>query len=156
MADKPLLDADQGKPIHARLPARPITDPRAVSGDSGGTILVVEDEPAIRFVIAEILKGAGFVPLVASNGREAVNLFLGSSSGVHAIVLDLTLPDMQGMEVCRILWGIRPSLPVLLTSGYMQDEIVFPTAGLHPFAFLQKPFGALQLVQKLRTLLHMK
>lgn len=156
MADKPLLDADQGKSIHPRLPARPITDPRAVSGESGGTILVVEDEPAIRFVIAEILKGAGFVPLVASSGHEAVNLYLGNSAEVHAIVLDVTLPDMHGVEVCRILWAIRPNLPVLLTSGYMHDEIVFPTAGLHPFAFLQKPFGPLQLIQKLRTLLHMK
>lgn len=151
VADRFTEAGQEGTPP-ARPSAAPISDQCVNTAGSNSIVLIVEDDPTIRVAIAEMLKAAGLVPLAASSGREAVNLFIASAATVEAVLLDLSLPDMSGLDVCHALWDIRPRLPVLMMSGYAQEEIAFP-AGMHRFAFLQKPFGPAQLVRKLTTLL---
>jgi CheY-like chemotaxis protein len=127
--------------------------PRVATQMGGGTVLVVEDEPSVRAVSKRIVGKAGFEVLTASGGREAVALFREHAQEIVAVLLDLTMPDMDGETTLRELRRIRADVPVVVCSGHGEaqaDRIVQSTQNA---TFLQKPYTFATLVQRLSEVL---
>jgi PAS domain S-box-containing protein len=125
--------------------------PRAVT-HSGGTVLVVDDEPAVRRIAARMVNSLGFDVLEASDGVQAMEFLGKDARGASAVLLDMAMPKMGGLDVLPLLRQRRSDIPVVLMSGY--DESLL-AGGLHDakLAFLQKPFRRDQLAQALDGLL---
>jgi len=115
-----------------------------------GTILVVDDEEAVRQVATRALERAGFTVVTASNGREAVEIFRTHADAIAAVLLDRTMPAMDGEEAFDEIRRIRPDAPVVLSSGYSEQEASEKFAGRGLSGFLRKPYQARSLVEKLR------
>jgi len=103
-------------------------------------ILVVDDEATVRSVLARMLRSFGYEAVVAANGHEAVQLVQDHKDQFRAVLLDLTMPELDGAETFREIHRLNPELPVVLMSGYSEQDAVtrFGTDGLA--GFLQKPF----------------
>ena len=114
------------------------------------TILVVEDEQAIASFVAAFLRKDGFNVVMTASGREALTLV--HSEGPALVVLDLMLPDLDGMEVCRRIRETSP-LPVLMLTA--RDDDLDKIAGLEAGAddYLTKPFNPRELVARVRAIL---
>ncbi len=117
------------------------------------TVLVVEDEAAIRSLARRILERDGFRVLDAPNGREAEKVVSGNPEKIDVLLTDLVMPDMGGTELAKRLLAKRPDLRVVLMSGYTDDAVVRNDLAESGRAFLQKPFTPASLVQKVRDVL---
>jgi signal transduction histidine kinase/ActR/RegA family two-component response regulator len=109
-----------------------------------GTVLVVDDERAIRSLIRRVLERRGFSIVTANDGAEALQIFRKQSDSIVLVVLDLTMPRMGGRETLERLRAIRPDVSTILTSGYNQD--VIESMIVEPTAFLHKPFTPRELL----------
>jgi CheY-like chemotaxis protein len=129
--------------------------PRAPTGrDSGaGTVLVVDDEDEMRSVAAVALERAGFHILQARDGREALGLFQEHQDRIRLILMDLTMPNLDGEETCRELQRRGAVMPIVLCSGFHETEALRRFNGLGLAGFLHKPFGLGAMVELVRKLL---
>lgn len=118
-----------------------------------GLVLLVDDEPSVREVGREVLEHLGFEVRLASGGREAGALFRATPGAFVLAVVDLTMPDASGADVVRELLSIRPDLPVLVASGYSEEEGLERLANLSVSGFLSKPFSIDTLRSRIRSLL---
>ena len=119
---------------------------------SGLTILVVDDEPAVRKVTGRVLEAAGFVVKLAADGAGALELV--AREGPPDLVLtDLIMPVMGGAELGRRLTADRPDLPILFVSGYSADEVRREQRGGFRGFMIQKPFTADELIRKIAAVL---
>jgi CheY-like chemotaxis protein len=117
------------------------------------TILIVEDEPAVRRVAARALRSQGYVVLEAENGAEALQLLSRTTGTVDLVLSDVVMPILNGRELSERLAVDRPEIRVLFMSGYTDDDIV-RRGLLEPGApFLQKPFMPADLSRKVRDVL---
>ena len=114
-------------------------------------ILVVDDEELVRQLAQAILEDQGYQVVLAANGREAVEAFTKNIEAFSAVLLDMSLPGLSGEEVLRELQNLRPSVPVVLSSGYRQDDFATKT-GAH-LAFLRKPYSPKDLIDHLDRVL---
>jgi two-component system, cell cycle sensor histidine kinase and response regulator CckA len=121
-----------------------------------GTILVVDDEEAVRTVARMALERFGFEVLTADDGPAALELFTAHADRIVAVLLDLTMPQMSGEEVFQELHRLRPDVPVILSSGFNEQDAVSGAPGDGPAAFVQKPYRPLELIDKLRAVLKTK
>jgi len=129
---------------------RPITD-RPLS--ARGTIMVVDDEETVLAVAAKMLEQLGFEVITASDGREAVSIFRTRGREIAAVLMDLTMPHLDGEQTFHELRRIDPDIRVLLMSGYNEQDAIARFVGKGLAGFVQKPFGMNQLRDTLRTLL---
>jgi CheY-like chemotaxis protein len=136
-----LLPATQAPPKPAALPAKP-----AATVARGTRVLVVDDEPGVRTIARESLKRAGFEVVTANDGAEAVDL-LAADDAFDAVLLDMTMPRMNGVEAFRRIRKIRPTLPVVLTSGYSAQDAGGRLESNDIAGFIQKPFMPSALVR---------
>jgi len=116
------------------------------------TVLVAEDEEAVRELACEFLKTAGYNVLTASNGAEALALAEGSKQHIHALLTDLVMPRMRGPELAKRLKTLQPQIKVIYVSGYLeyqQDRNEFVEEAL----FIQKPFTRTTLIARMAELL---
>jgi len=117
------------------------------------TILVVEDDPAVRGLVHESLRLSGYEVLVARHGIEALLTGAKHMGPIHLLLTDVVMPQMSGPEVAEKLTVVRPEIKVLYMSGY-PDHPVFSQGGVkRGTAFLQKPFTPNLLTQKVREVL---
>jgi CheY-like chemotaxis protein len=130
---------------------------RAVRGDVSGTetILVVEDEPAVRSIARESLRVRGYTVLEASDGAAALRLAagIGGGRGIDLLLTDVVMPGLSGRALAERMVAERPGLRVLYMSGYTDDAIGLHGVlepGLH---YLQKPFAPDALARKVREVL---
>jgi CheY-like chemotaxis protein len=114
-------------------------------------VLVVDDEDAVRWVAQMMLEQLGYAVLAAADGMHAVELFTRHAATVQAVMLDLTMPLMDGAEVLTAIRQIRPNVPVILCSGYTVDAVPESLARAGRTEFLQKPFSLAQLDRLVRT-----
>lgn len=114
----------------------------------GETILLVEDEPAVRQLFAQALMRAGYRVYEARNGQEAMQLFEQHGDGIDLLLTDLRMPYMGGAELAQLLRARRRTLKLICVSGY-------PTPGDDDLAadFLSKPFSREDLLSKVREVL---
>jgi signal transduction histidine kinase/CheY-like chemotaxis protein len=137
----------------------PAADGAAESGstkpgvEGGATILVVDDEAAVRNFIGAVLRKKGYRVLMAADGREALAVFEREGDSVAAVVLDVIMPVMGGNDAMTKLKAVRPELKVLLTSGYSESEARRLCATYPGAAFIQKPYTAQQVMQAVEGLL---
>ncbi len=118
------------------------------------TVLVVEDEPAVREVAASILRDLGYKVLEAADGTEALRLFGEVGAKVDLLLADIVLPGgMKGSEVARRLAEIRPALRVLFMSGYTENAIVHHGRLDDGVQLIGKPFPREQLARKVSEVL---
>jgi CheY-like chemotaxis protein len=103
-------------------------------------ILVVDDEETVRSVLARMLQSFGYEAVTAVNGQQAVQFFHAERTDIHAVLLDLTMPELDGAETFREIHRLRPDLPVILMSGYSERDAVSRFAAQGLAGFLQKPF----------------
>lgn len=117
------------------------------------TFLVVDDEEIVLEVTSSMLENVGFKVLKASDGRECVDIFHQHQNEILVVLLDATMPRMNGEEAFRELRRIQPDVKVILTSGYSEQDATrhFPTEGLA--GFIQKPYSFNQLKAKVREVL---
>ncbi|NOZ79437.1 MAG: PAS domain S-box protein [Acidobacteria bacterium] len=129
------------------------------SGDhapvTGGaeTLLVAEDDPAVRDVVVGVLQEAGYSVLVACDGVEAVDLFTGHAREVDLVVLDAMMPRMDGVEALARMREIRPGLPALFSSGYSGQALGRSYPLPSNVAVLQKPYSTATLLSTIREAL---
>jgi len=107
-----------------------------------GTILVVDDEPSVRAVAGRMLTRSGYAVLEAVDGDDALELFEAHEADIAAIVLDVTMPRMNGTEVLAELRRRGKSVPVVLASGHTSQSLAAPHPGDARPIFVQKPFVA--------------
>jgi len=136
-------------------PIQAVPEPERPAGEwrGTGTVLVVDDEQLVRDVAARILEYSGFEVITAAEARKGVELFRELADEIAAVLLDMTMPEMSGEEAFRELRRIRPDVPVILTSGYNEQDAVsrFTEQGLA--GFVHKPFDVETLVRTMRKAL---
>ena len=136
--------AAPAKPVEAGAPAR---------WKRAGSVLVVEDEDHVRFVLVEMLKTFGFTPTSVADGPAAVAVFREKPAHFDLVMLDLLMPGMNGEQTLEALRGLQPDVRVLLVSGYAEGNVLGRLGGGRALAFLAKPFTREALERKLRELL---
>ncbi|MGK2964986.1 MAG: PAS domain S-box protein, partial [Tepidiformaceae bacterium] len=119
----------------------------------GGTILIVDDDYAVRSVTARMLELAGFSTIIAEDGNRALELFDLHKESIDLVLLDLTMPGMDGEQTFRALRLRQPSIRVVLTSGYSEQDATNRFVGEGLAGFLQKPFRHQDLIDTLREVL---
>ncbi len=122
-------------------------------GSTGqGLVMVVDDEPVVRRYARESLERSGFEVLTAPDGPNAIEIFRQHGHEIAAVLLDLTMPKMDGHQVLKELRKMRESVRVVLSSGYDEHEVMeslsSDTAG-----FIQKPYEPKELVRKLNEVI---
>jgi CheY-like chemotaxis protein len=117
------------------------------------TVLVVEDEPALRLVARKILESAGYTVLVASNGDEALTCFHRTVTPVHLLLTDVVMPGMSGPALVARLREEGGRTTVLYTSGYADEALTGDGARDEHIHFLAKPYTGTTLLRKVREVL---
>jgi PAS domain S-box-containing protein len=152
-------EPEQGSEVRVFFPVANVARPPS-SGDEldleqwrgQGTILVVDDEETVRVVAAEMLEVLGFSVVTAATGHEALEL-VRRHEGLACVVLDLLMPHMSGQECLRRLRAVDARLPVVVSSGYDEQEVPAEIRSLGPTGFIQKPFRINALADVLRQML---
>jgi CheY-like chemotaxis protein len=116
-------------------------------------VLVVDDDDAVRAVLRRRLEHSGMSVCEASGGAIAEEIFAERPDAFDLVVLDLTMPGRGGEEVLRTLRRLRPSIPVVLISGYSTDSIATSLAADRRLCFVRKPFRGEDLVRAIDDLL---
>ena len=124
-----------------------------LSVSHGETILLVEDDLGLRTMVGILLRSHGYRLLEASHPVEAESLVRHCIDPIHLVLMDVTLPGVNGYELARILLDIRPFPAMLFVSGYEQDFFDVDRTICVKNEFLLKPFGLNVLVTKIQTLL---
>ncbi len=119
----------------------------------GGTVLLVDDQDAVRKIGVVMLQRLGFSPMSAVSGPEAVALFRIHQDRICCVITDLTMPDMDGWETLAALRKIQPDLPVILASGHDQTHAMNRDHPEEFQVFLHKPYALIQLKNALQKAL---
>jgi two-component system cell cycle sensor histidine kinase/response regulator CckA len=146
---KVLLPAAKGEasvephPVGAATTAAPLA----------GTVLVVDDEEIVREAAGQMLEHLGFTVLMAADGAEALDAFAKHGEEIRLVLLDLTMPHVDGEETFRALRRLAPNVRVILASGYNEVEATSRFVGRGLAGFIQKPFAMAELEAKIRETL---
>jgi CheY-like chemotaxis protein/two-component sensor histidine kinase len=125
----------------------------ATPGSLRGTVLVVDDEDAVRLVAREALAALGLTAFDAADGPAAIAFVRDHRGPLDLVLLDLTMPGLAGDETLRHLRQIRPDLRAIIMSGYSEAETMQRCASLGVACYLPKPFDVAALTVKLQPLL---
>jgi two-component system cell cycle sensor histidine kinase/response regulator CckA len=125
--------------------------PRDITGQD--TILLVEDEEAVRSFAARALKLRGYQVLEASGGEEALELVRRHPGAIHLLITDVVMPNMDGPTLVRALRRLRPDTAVIFMSGYAEEAFRRHDENAAELHFLAKPFGLKQLAAKVKDVL---
>ena len=137
----------------AALPIR-APEPAATEDLQGdGTVLVIDDEVLILDVARRILERAGYTVLTAADGFEGLELFKANIGSITLVLMDMTMPRMNGVEAFQEMGRIDPAVPVVLSSGFNESEARSYFKGRKPAGFIQKPYRGAELLVKLHDML---
>jgi len=125
--------------------------PRDVTGQD--TILLVEDEEAVRSFAARALRMRGYNVIEASGGEEALEHVRADKAPIHLIITDVVMPNMDGPTMVRQVKRIRPDMQVIFMSGYAEEAFRRNDEKAEDLHFLPKPFGLKQLAAKVKEVL---
>ncbi|MBC8018141.1 MAG: response regulator, partial [Verrucomicrobia bacterium] len=127
--------------------------PRSVPDGGNETLLVVEDDPAVRYLVESVLKAFGYRVLMAENGEEAIELFHKHRQRIGLALIDVIMPKMNGKQLCEALRQQSPHLKVLFLSGYTADLIKDKGILVEGVDILMKPAKPTELAKKIREML---
>jgi two-component system cell cycle sensor histidine kinase/response regulator CckA len=117
------------------------------------TVLVVEDDESLRELTTEILKEIGYDVLVASNGRQALEICEANGRNIQLMISDMVMPEMDGLQLAEKVAGAHPGMKIILMSGYTEHAVMRQRSvppGIH---FVHKPFTPTALRAKVREVL---
>jgi CheY-like chemotaxis protein len=138
----------------AGIPKSAIRIPQsAIPPQFFGVILFADDEELIRDLGRDAFERMGFTVLTAADGREAVEVYQARAAEIDLVLLDLSMPRMDGAEALAALRGLNPDVRVVLTSGYSREEVAARFAGLGLAGVLQKPFTMVALRETMAALM---
>jgi PAS domain S-box-containing protein len=129
-------------PVEARL---------AAPKGAGQTLLIVDDEDAVRRVLSRTLERAGYQVLQAANGKEALTIYSNVGSSIAAVIIDMTMPVLGGMPTMRELVKINPDVRIIAASGIHDNEAAAKSIGAQVKQFLGKPFNSDRLLRAVAT-----
>ena len=118
-----------------------------------GTVLVVDDEPTVRDVAKAILERLGLAVVVAADGEQGLTIYAAEPDRFALVLLDLTMPRLSGAETFRRIREVRPDAPVILMSGYNEEEASGQFAGKGLAGFIEKPFSTQALADAIERVL---
>ena len=127
------------------------TDPTRLGADRTATVLVVEDDRAVRYLFTEVLRGNGFEVIACEDGATGLATAKARINDIHALVTDCRMPGLDGRELIAQVRTLRPTLPILVVSGNIDDNaarIADPA-----IRYLVKPLSPDLLTVELRRLL---
>jgi CheY-like chemotaxis protein len=115
-----------------------------------GTVLVVDDEPMILAFVEQALQKLGYKVLRAVDGRQACEVYSSHLNQIDVVLLDIVMPGITGLEVCRRLRGINPKVKVILSSGYTSGDVAREAQLAGALGFIGKPYS----LEELSSALH--
>jgi two-component system cell cycle sensor histidine kinase/response regulator CckA len=115
--------------------------------------MVVDDDTIVRDLCRRMLERMGLSVIMADSGLQAVEWFRNHGDSVHCILIDLTMPEPDGIQTARLLRAVQEKVPIILMSGYSEEEIREQCAPSCFNAFLQKPFSIQSLLDTIKTIL---
>ncbi|MCR4316701.1 MAG: PAS domain-containing protein [Planctomycetes bacterium] len=118
-----------------------------------GTILIVDDEESVRRLASQMAEKLGLEVVVANNGRDALGIYVERRDSISLVLLDMTMPGMDGEETFRELRKLDPGVKVILSSGYNEQDARSKFAGPGSFAFVHKPYTYSELGAAIKTAL---
>ncbi len=130
----------------------PNSDAESPQG-SNETILVVEDEKAVRELTVRMLRRLGYSVLIASSGAEAIKISASHPNKIALLLTDVVMPNMSGRQLADTLAGIRPDMKIIYLSGYTEDTVIHHGVLDAGIEFLPKPFSREVLAKKIREVL---
>ena len=116
------------------------------------TILLVEDDDAVRRLLGRVLRGRGYQVLEASSGEDAQSLFAAHEGTVHLLIADIIMSGLSGPELAKRLLAQARDLRLLYMSGYPEKQVLAQCSAV-PAAFMHKPFTPGFLVDQVRQIL---
>ncbi len=135
----------------------PVSEQTAADGENGGRlagcVLLVDDEETIRSLGRQMLERIGFEVITARDGADALMIYENLSDRIDLVLLDLTMPNMDGEEAMDALLRMNPDLRIVLSSGYSEHEISSRFSGRGLAGFLQKPYTLSRLRERLGQVL---
>ena len=114
------------------------------------TVFVVDDEDMLRSLTCDIIEGEGFNVISARNGREALEIFKVKQHEVGLVILDMSMPEMDGNQTFRALRKIDPTIKVLVSSGFTEDPVIAKMIDDGAHGVIAKPFRVDDLTAKVR------
>ncbi len=144
----PRQRVDAAAPAEAVAPAAPARD---VTGQD--TILLVEDEEAVRSFAARALRMRGYNVLEAGGGEEALEIVTSGAQEIHLLITDVVMPNMDGPTLVRHVKELKPDLAVIFMSGYAEEAFRRNDQNSEDIHFLPKPFGLKQLAAKVKDVI---
>lgn len=141
-------------PVLARKLISPVPQatPTDSSGSSSKLVLVVDDEISVRNTIRDMLVSEGFSVLVAEDGLDALTQFQSRMNEIDCLILDLTMPGLDGVATLQRLRAIKPDVRAIVASGY-SERVITERFGEQPSAFLRKPFTITAMLAALNSVL---
>jgi two-component system cell cycle sensor histidine kinase/response regulator CckA len=157
------VDSEVNRGTTFRLFFPPAPTPAAAAGVEAGaarrqerrgheTLLIVEDEPSVRNLVASALRHDGYRLLIASSAEDALTAADAHDGPIDLLLTDAMMPGKSGLELATLMTARRPGIPVIVMSGYTEETLAVP--GLkEPIALLQKPFTPRELRRRIREVL---
>lgn len=150
-----------GSTFRLLLPAKEGAKARPIANEASGTaavrlrgtVLIIDDESGVRDIAAMVMETHGATVLRAASGEEALAILRDPACAVSLVLLDMTMPGMGGEEALLRLREIHPRLPVILMSGYSENQAMQRSANLGVAGFLKKPFEIEALLATVKPLL---
>lgn len=130
---------------------KPLAPTKSLTGSE--TILVVEDEIAVRDLAQDVLTNSGYTVLEALNGQDALEIYRTTNDRIDLVLTDVIMPHMSGKQLIEQIRDINPDLPVIYMSGYTENAIVHHGILEEDVHFIQKPFSPNQLLEIVRRVL---
>jgi PAS domain S-box-containing protein len=138
-------------PISAEeVPRQPVEADDTTEFDWSGTVLLVDDDKIVLIITSAMLSNLGFKVLTAMDGLEAVEVFRQHKDDIRFVLSDFAMPRMNGLETLTALRQIVPDIPVIMASGYSEEQVMDDAHPECPQAFLGKPYGLEKLKEAIR------
>jgi CheY-like chemotaxis protein len=152
-------EEDQGTEFQIYLPAAASgTSERVPQAElprgNGELVMLVDDEQGVLDVTAEIIECHGYKVVTARDGQQALSLYEQHGADIKAVITDILMPFMDGVELCRELRKRSQTLPIIVASGMGHEKFVTDLRELAVPTFLKKPFAAEELLKSLHAELH--
>ncbi len=138
----------------ASLPAIPVPPSRRELAGGQGRILLVDDEATLRRSVRRVLEQLGYAVVEAADGAAAVEVFRSQRGELSAVLLDHMMPVMSGADAYRAMREVDPRVPIIVTSGRIEDSVADELHAMGVAAVIAKPFDVQELSQVLRDAVH--
>lgn len=125
----------------------------AATGPLSGSVLVVDDEKSVLRICVTMVKLCGLTVITASDGAEAIRKFRTHSNEIDLVLMDLTMPNMDGVAAMHELRRIKPEIKIILSSGFNEQELDERVGNQNPSGFIRKPYSMKNLKAELRRVL---